>query len=103
MNIYYKDYRIQVDTYSWSLYKKYVVKKDTLKKDGSIHRKAGSIKWIDEGFFTSLDSLFNKMARLETEKMEGDIQLSDYLILWYDIVKNFTNQCEVIKDGAQGY
>ena len=101
MEIHWRDYIITVNRYSWDLHKKYVMtqeKHDKMVKSGrKVTTKVGDYNLSDEGFFTSLDTLLQKMLRIETENMKGETTLSDYLVLWYDIVKNFTEQCEVIK------
>ena len=101
MEIHWRDYVITANKYSWDLHKKMVMTQETydkiVKSDRKPSRKVGEYYLTELGYFTNLDTLFNKVARLETEKMKGDTPLSDFLVLWYDIVKNFTDQCEVIK------
>jgi len=101
MEIHWREYVITANRHSWDLHKKNIMTQDKLDKIAKSGRKSdkkvGDTTLSEEGFFTNLDTLFNKVARLETEKMKGDTPLSDFLVLWYDIVKNFTDQCEVIK------
>jgi len=93
MTITYKDeYRITCNKYSWDLHVRKEVKNDTKKS------KKGDLYWADEGFFTSLDTLLNKMSRMEAAKDKSTTTLSDYLILWYDITKNFRDHVVSLKE-----
>jgi hypothetical protein len=101
MEIIWKDYKITVNRYSWDLHKRHAMtqeKIDNVKRmGGKTKKKIGDYTWTDEGFFHNLDTMVNKIIRMEAENEPGTIQLSDYLIRWNNIIQNFTQQCEVIK------
>ena len=110
MEITYKeDYKIVVPQQSkypsWDLYVRSVVTQEVYdrtakgaeKSGNKIHIKVGDESWSEEGYFTNLDSLLNKIMRLEAEKKNDTSTLSDYLVLYYDIMKNFREHVTEIK------
>jgi hypothetical protein len=86
------DYKIKVNTYSYDLYKKVIAEKDT-----KTHKK-GDEYWRDEGYFTKLSSVFNKIILLNGSKSNETIDARDFLILWGSIVEKFEENVEIIKE-----
>lgn len=97
MEILFKDrYKIQIDRYNWILYKKNILEKDSRKRDGSLSKKKGDFWWSEEGFFTSLDTLLNKIVRLEHDADQNTYDITEFLSMWYAIVKKFKEEVEVV-------
>ena len=94
MDILYKNYKITANDYSWELFVSKTHTKDTKTS------KAGSKYWVLCGYYVNLDTLLNKMMRMEIGTSKDVTQLSDYIILWYDIVKNFSSQCKIMKENG---
>jgi calcineurin-like phosphoesterase len=92
MEIMYKDYKITCNRYSWDLHEKHIAKKDHKKI------KKGESYWTDEGFFTNLNSLLDKVIRTETEKGNETVEIEKFLQQWLDIVSVMGRNIKVESD-----
>jgi hypothetical protein len=73
MEIILEDYKIIVDRHCWELYQKRVVKKDNK------NVKKGDIRWVESGYFTNLETMTNKILRLDMENDRKSIDMYEFL------------------------
>jgi hypothetical protein len=93
MKVQYKDkYLITCDRYNWVLHHKMIREKDTFDRNGKLLNKAGSWYWNELGFYTKLDTMFNKIIRIEEEDSDVKHELGAFLTIWYEIMKGMKDE-----------
>jgi len=103
MIINWKNYQIRCSASpqnSWDLHMSSTISKDDYEKAVKMNEKCkrktnvsiGDKTWRDCGFFTNLDTLFNRIIREETVSGNETMSLDEYLSRWEEIIDSFVKQ-----------
>ena len=99
MKVHWRDYSITINKYSYDLHTVKYVTEENKKSHAYYNRVVGDEYLTDEGFFTNLDTLLNKLIRLESMKMDNDtIEIGGFLAIWTDLISNFGEEIKILKE-----
>ena len=106
MTIQWRGYQITRDDFNWILSLSTESTKEGIdlyeKLSGKKAKaKPGDIKLEEVGYFHTLDQLMAVVIRYETGKMDGEVRLGEFIIMWNNILKEFKEEIEVRVEGVE--
>jgi hypothetical protein len=85
MKIQWRTYIITVNDYSWDLHER------RMHKSG---KNTGKSYIVDLGFFTKLNTLLDKIMKIEHSRDKDTIELEQLIARWEDVVSGFIKRID---------
>lgn len=91
MEVLWKNWKITMNRYSWDLYRRAYILKDTSR------RKKGDEYWRDEGFYTNITTLMNAILRVELEDNKDITGMGGLISEIKEVFESFSNMMDEVR------